>query len=275
MSNSSDEYIVSSKKVLGETGISRATLNNYIRMGIIPRPVVQKPIDGSSTTKKIGYFPVSVIGRIETVKNLKKQGKSLEDIIKLLVELPHESSDEKTTILSDEAQNIPTEGETRKKPNRFKEELQLTLEEISYPSYLLNYDFDIEWINHRAENRILNQSILLSDSVEKKNIFKMFFNWEFQSNVKNWKDLVSFHMSFAKLKFSKTWLSKLYKGITHNETRVLENIYDEVIASTEKTINDTVINILIKGGTTERYRIYTVFFKEGILFVYSPSDRYY
>ena len=104
MLHRTDKYVVNSKEVLGKTGISRATLNNYIRMGIIPRPVVRKPVDGSTTIKKIGYFPLSVIERIETVKKLKKQGKSIEDIIKLLGDLPVGASDGKTAIPSDEMQ---------------------------------------------------------------------------------------------------------------------------------------------------------------------------
>ncbi|MFH1630264.1 MAG: hypothetical protein ABIE47_16300, partial [Pseudomonadota bacterium] len=59
---------VTSKEVLLKTAISRATLNNYIRMGIVPRPVVQKPPGDFKKTKQIGYFPEAVIERINLVK---------------------------------------------------------------------------------------------------------------------------------------------------------------------------------------------------------------
>ena len=34
---------ISSVDLLNRTGLSRATLNNYIKAGMLPRPVVKKP----------------------------------------------------------------------------------------------------------------------------------------------------------------------------------------------------------------------------------------
>ena len=82
MDNPQDRDLVTSKEVLSVSGISRATLNNYIKMGIIPRPVVQKPIAGMEGVKKIGYFPRTVLDRIKSVRELKGKGHSMEDIAK-------------------------------------------------------------------------------------------------------------------------------------------------------------------------------------------------
>lgn len=270
MTNTENDRISSSKDVLKKTGISRATLNNYIRMGIIPRPLVQRPVEGGTKIKKIGYFPSDVIDKIESVKDYKKQGKSMKEITGILLESPYETDALKTSLSQDEKKEID-QVKDLKEEKRINKELQLTLEEIFYPAYLLNYDFEIEWINSRAENRILNQ-IVWPRALGKINIFKFFFNWEFHSNVKNWRDIVEFHMSFAKLKFSKTWLSKIYTGMTGTEIKVLEDVYDEVITVPERTVNHRQINILKEGGSTEKYVIYNIFFKEGILFVYAPSD---
>jgi DNA-binding transcriptional MerR regulator len=77
---SDEKIMISSKDILLETNISRATLNNYIRMGIIPKPIVQSPLDGIKGPRKIGYFPFHSIERIEKVRNLKKEGFSMEAI---------------------------------------------------------------------------------------------------------------------------------------------------------------------------------------------------
>ena len=42
MADLKDKQFITSKEVLSKTGISRATLNNYIKIGILPRPVVKK-----------------------------------------------------------------------------------------------------------------------------------------------------------------------------------------------------------------------------------------
>ena len=152
-----------------------------------------------------------------------------------------------------------------------KGRLKLTLEDISDPAYLLNYDFEIKWINRKAEDVILNQKITLMQETVSTNIFKLFFNWEFQSRIKNWKDLVTFHMSFAKFKYSKTWLARLYTGISQRELNVLEGIYDNTSISPHHTIRETHISLLMQSGFTDQYRIYSMFFNEGILFIYIPS----
>jgi DNA-binding transcriptional MerR regulator len=75
-----EKNLISSKEILERTRISRATLNNYIKMGILPRPMVQRPKDAIRGVKKIGYFPREVLERIETVKQLKRDGRSMEEI---------------------------------------------------------------------------------------------------------------------------------------------------------------------------------------------------
>ncbi len=70
----------SSKEVLERTGISRATLNNYISSGIVPRPDVLAPESADTTARRIGYFPVEVVQRIEEIQRLKREGWSLDRI---------------------------------------------------------------------------------------------------------------------------------------------------------------------------------------------------
>ena len=71
---------ISSTALLARTGISRATLNNYIKMGMIPPPIVKKPDDPSIKAKQIGYFQDSVWGTIEKIKLYKKEGRSMKEI---------------------------------------------------------------------------------------------------------------------------------------------------------------------------------------------------
>ena len=68
---STKKCLISSIELLSKTGISRATLNDYIKMGMIPPPMVRKPIDPYSKAKRIGYFGYSVVETIETISVLK------------------------------------------------------------------------------------------------------------------------------------------------------------------------------------------------------------
>ena len=270
MPTSANENLISSKEVLETTSISRATLNNYIKMGIIPRPVVKRPRKGLVGVKKIGYFPRGVLERLETVKRLKREGQSMEDIATRLRAVPLEA-EEGDWIKYDETWPHPSAAPESEPPSQVPDKgLRLTVEDIPFPAYLLNYNFEIEWVNHRAEDRIFGQVISRIRQMESRNIFRVLFSWELHSHVRNWKDLITFHMSFAKSKFSKPWIERLYSGISTREVDFLEEIYDKVSTFPKQGIKQTDMSLLMEDGSTHSYKVYSIFFKEGIFFIYAP-----
>jgi class 3 adenylate cyclase len=72
--------LLHSKELLEKTGISRATLNNYISWGIVPRPQVLPPGPHHGAAPRIGYFPEEVIKRIADIQRLKKEGWDMKRI---------------------------------------------------------------------------------------------------------------------------------------------------------------------------------------------------
>ena len=72
--------MITSKDIIEKTGISRATLNNYIKLGILPRPIVGAPRPDQHGVKQIGYFPSEALEHIFKVKLLKSQGMTMEEI---------------------------------------------------------------------------------------------------------------------------------------------------------------------------------------------------
>lgn len=273
MSKTDDQELISSKEVLVKTGISRATLNNYIKIGIIPRPIIRKPEDGNTTIKSLGYFSREVIDIIGQVKRLKKEGKPIRIIAELLgEEAKKERIEEVLDKVSSEQIGKSDAEKATDGGGIYAGELKLTLEGIPFPAYLLDFDFKIVWTNIKAEERIFHQRISGIEDMESRNIFKLIFSWEFHCHVKNWKDFAAYHMSFVKIKFSKTWLARLYKGISDKETSLLEKIYEETDSNKNNIIKATYISFLKKDGSTDKYRAYNIFFKEGIFFVYVPFD---
>jgi class 3 adenylate cyclase len=75
---------ISSTSLLSRTGISRATLNNYIKMGMIPSPIVKKPDDPHSKAKRIGYFGDFAVDVIENIRLYKKKRRTMNEIVSLL-----------------------------------------------------------------------------------------------------------------------------------------------------------------------------------------------
>ena len=266
---------VSSKDILDMCNISRATLNNYIKLGIIQKPVVLKPKEDMEGTKKIGYFPPTAIDRIATVKQLKQEGNSVISIVKKLkekkvqkVEKPEIIEKEKTTLIVQDAGikvldkiNIDT-----------GQRVTLSVDDIETPAYLINHKFEIEWINNAAEERIFMKDVKNIRTAESRNIFKLFFNWEFNAGIQNWQSIIDFHMSFVKSRNSRDYIPKMYTDITNTETNLLENTYDRVTLVPKELIRESFVNIVRTNGSSESYRVYTSFFREGLLFVYVPAN---
>ena len=72
--------MLNSKQLIERAGISRATLNNYIALGILPRPVVQRSGPEDGRAPRIGYFPKQALDLIAEVQRLKQEGLSMARI---------------------------------------------------------------------------------------------------------------------------------------------------------------------------------------------------
>ncbi len=165
MSNSIDENWVTSKEILLKTGISRATLNNYIKMGIIQRPIVKKPMSDGNKAKKIGYFPGETEEIINVVKSLKREGNSMEEIARKiknmkLVSQSGQNGDAENDY--QERRDVSLSDRGRRSGKILDKDLKLTIDDIGSSAYLVNRNFEIEWINNEAEEEMFNMDITIT-----------------------------------------------------------------------------------------------------------------
>jgi len=261
------ENWISSKEILERTGISRATLNNYIRLGILPKPVVQRPKERAGGTKKIGYFPSRVLETIEFVQQMKREGRSIGEISSRL--RPDAVEIDSLVVTPDAAEKKRAFPDEQREDRQPPPELRIIFEEISFPSYFLNYDFDLAWVNREAEVRLFKETIKRTDPPILHNIFHLLFHWEFHRQVSNWKDLIHLHMAYAKLvKPGRTWISRLYRNISEGEINVLEKTYDQVKPAHTQTISEMYVSLLSREGSSDLFKVISLFAKNGILFIY-------
>jgi adenylate cyclase len=264
---------VTSKEIMDRTDISRATLNNYIKMGILPRPEIKKTQAGTRGARRMGYFPESVLARIETVKRLKRRGKPMDEIARILHAVPHGSASATDQSGRPNVAGIEGGGAHASSGPGEDDGLKLTIENIKSPAYLVNYNFEVEWINGEAEDVIFNASVRSISHLEARNVFKMFFNWEFSQRVQNWQEVITFHLKVAKSSLPRSRISSLYEGISASEVEFLEKGYDYAIPFPDKNINTTPLRMLVAGSGGEYFEVHTLFFREGVFFLYVPSDR--
>lgn len=272
MGEKEKQKLIDSKELLNRSDISRATLNNYIKLGIIPRPLVKSPAGGLKGTKKIGYFPETVLDTISEIKKMKGEGKSMGSIARKVRAV----TDERPPYAGPERREPdPSSGGPQDAGTAIQMEdgcLKLTLDEIKTPAYLLNYQFEIEWINETAEHSIFGKPIKSIRNVELRNVFRLFLSWEFSNFVRNWENFLDYHMAFYKVKMEKENLSQLYTGMSRRETQYLHTAYDRVQKIPMEKIYQHVVDIEGPSGTKDRYIVYTTFFREGMFFLYTHAD---
>jgi class 3 adenylate cyclase/DNA-binding transcriptional MerR regulator len=294
---------VSSLDIIEKTGISRATLNNYIKMGMLPPPLVKKPAEASVRARMLGYFPEHVIDIIEQIKLLKRQGHAMDVIIERLKKhtlitssgeamMQEESRSTDTTtgpgnILPSDPTNV------RMMSQEARQSLSLTIGEIKYPAYLLNNAFEIDWINAEAEDRIFQSKISALKEGSARNIFRLLMRSR-HCEQENIQELLDFHLSFVS--DIRSDQSGLYLGISQEEIRNLEKRCDQIerrrlFSGRTRIVNDLIrqrmptLNIsdwqainkspLVlydQEGAPFSGHVHYMLFREGMLFIHTPVE---
>jgi class 3 adenylate cyclase len=79
-------------------------------------------------------------------------------------------------------------------------------------------------------------------------------------------------MSLAKGRLSHTAISRVCEDLPAPCAKLLESSYAEAEPVPKRTIVDAPLNLTKADGSTQSYRAYASFFREGILFVYARAD---
>lgn len=268
MTTSSSNGWLTSKDILAKTGISRATLNNYIKKGILPPPVVQAPKSSRVKIKRIGYFPYWALRRIEDVARLKQEGQSIAQIAKGFQKERTSDDDEPSELTPDSIviqERLPSGPSSA---NGFSP--RLTIDGIATPAYLLDHHFRIIWINLYAEQEIFHQQLMSIKPNDCQSVFKILFDWRFHERIKNWRDLIALHTAFVKMKYAGTWLDNLHEEFSKSEMSLLKEIYEAVTPFSEEPIHKTYFQFLTGDTISRAYGIFTLLCVEGLFFLYIP-----
>ena len=148
-------------------------------------------------------------------------------------------------------------------------ELKLTIEAIPNPAYMVNYNFELTWLNNEARTQLLGGIQALPSNTEARNIFQLLLNgeaWEAGSG-----ELLRFHLALAKQRMPKAGLIGMCKGLPLERLRLLENLYGEADDISVKAIVECPMQIPGPDGQSQAHYAYASLFREGILFVYVPG----
>jgi len=264
----------SSKDIIEKTGISRATLNNYIKIGILSKPILKQPQPEEGDAKMMGYFPEEAISRIEEVQRLKREGLTMAEVVARIGIAPTGREQVAADQVSTAADSAAAAG-PQEVPADKRRALRLTLEDVPHPAYMVNYNFELTWYNDAARKQILSGLDALPAHSEARNLFLLLFQSASEKSAYSSSELLRIHLALAKNRLGKSSVLGLLRGLDRNALALAERLYDEsVVASERKPILDFPVELLDGAGPAQNWRVFASFFREGIFVVYIPAQQY-
>lgn len=261
--------MISSKELIEKTGISRATLNNYISSGLLSKPLVQQVSGESSGPKLLGYFPDSALQRIELIQQLKREGLSMAEIV---ARFGSEQPAGPVVNKVPETAEVARPGERpAERPAAAGRPLHLTIDELSYPAYMVNHSFELTWYNDAAREKFLGRFEHLPPNSEARNLFLLLLQASEGKPAAYQRELLRPHLSFAKDRVSKATLLGACRTLDPERIALLDALYTETKTCPGEGIVESPLELREDADHTEHWHSYAAFFREGILFIYVPN----
>jgi len=241
-----------SKDVMRLTGISRATLNNYIALGVVPRPAVGPAASPDERARRIGWFQDDVVERIREVQRLKAEGVPMAGIARRL------------GVEGRPASASPSPARTTERPAAAAP--LLTVGDLPHPAYLVNPSFELEWCNDAARALF---AVADSDApLVRRNAFALLLAAPGLRASQDFRGLLAFHLAAAKIRLPRAALDDEALGGGASR-EMLRALFDGVAPLERRQVARLDGAVAADGG---RWSLYASFFREGVLFAWTPAD---
>ena len=263
--------MISSKQLLDETGISRATLNNYIKRGLIPRPVIRTGAEATSGSARLGYFDDEVVDAIRNVQDMIKSGMSMDAVC---LTLGVDAETVQTESVSKPAAKAETVYSAARPTAILANQSGVNLEDYESPAYMVNNQFELIWWNDAAIEQVIPDCRSLPGELEARAVLKLLLQGPLIGSDEDEIDLIlACHLIAANRRLNKEKLFDLALGAPSEYRHRIDNL----VGRLNKPSNDPVLCFPLtterKGGAMGYQQLYASYFREGILFTYGRTDQ--
>ena len=171
-----------------------------------------------------------------------------------------ESDSEPTSLMS----YIRTKTDNKKRKSL---SVELSVESIPGPAYMVNNNFELIWWNDEASQVLFNsEDGNLGKDIADRNLIGLLMKSEYSRGIGDFNGLLSVHISAAKKRMPRTTLAKLYPELDNEDVQLLEEVYQSADTPTEETISHYPLDLTDKSGKDSPHNIYVSYFREGIFF---------
>ena len=270
--------LLTSKDILEKTGISRATLNNYIARGFLPKPIVSRPEISGSGPRQIGHFAPEVLERIELIQQWKRGGIGMDDIGLRLAAKNSTPNLYSARGSGDEAPAPPLQPQrpATQQPPASKGvkvdssgSLTLTIDQLPHIGYMVNYKFELLWLNDKAKASIPGLFKQLPPGTDDRSIFKLLIE-QGDALATNNTALLRLNLALAKERMGLGGIVQPLRGMPNSRLRVVEQLYDEAEPVRADVVTEMPLRLLDADNKLTDYTAFSTYFREGILIVIAP-----
>ena len=261
--------MLTSKEIIERTGISRATLNNYIASGLIARPQVLPPGPEHGAAPRIGYFPDDTLERIETIQRLKREGWSITRIAAHFAGQAGDGSPAPATLASPAPQrprvgpaSSPAPWTASPPPppavprNGLGAGLALAPADADQPAYLVDDAFGLVWMNALAGSSPLSPIRLGAPGTP---VLQQLFDLD---EARGRDALLRFHLEVARSRGLAA--TQLFAGLAPAAAASLRALYRDLPAPSSLAM--VAQSLVPAAGALPARRIHAVQFRQGVLF---------
>lgn len=257
--------MLDSKQLIEITGISRATLNNYVAMGILPSPEVRTPQGGASRATRLGYFADETVEIIHQVQQLKKEGLAMAQIAEQIgLKRPALSSDPR-------ASSRAKKSLVGARDSLANLTLDQNIEHLPGPAYMVNNNLELIWWNEQAGESFFGQYSDVPGDLESRNLLQILFDSPVAADEFQVSELLRPHIAAGKKRMSQQALFKIYASLNAEQHALLKQCFAEVEAVGNEPMQHFPSMLTLSGQKqAQPYDLYVCCYREGILFTYSP-----
>ena len=274
--------MLTSVALLEGAGISRATLNNYIALGLLPRPEVrrQAAVPGEAPTT-LGYFPDWAPGRLQQIQDLKRAGASMEDIRHQLADAseavmptapppPPPPATAPVTAPAPKAQPVVAEKRKASTGVQASESVQVSVENIPYAAYMINFEFQLVWLNALAQKEFFADNQIPERATD-RSIVPTLLDWAADLPALEQARLFNAHLGLIKSRLPRQTFSLNLGGLPDEQRQWLMRCYDQCPEPDNRLQH--IVSLMHPDPNIGACQVVALCFREGVLIVYVPEKQ--
>lgn len=243
-------------------------MNNYVALGILPRPILRKGPKSAGRAPRLGCFPDSTLDTIARVNALKKEGLTMDRIAETIRTERKDEEAETEAVAEDmplaasmsqvasgsassSGSTVPFPGPSRERRSPVVSTgapLHLTVEHMEHPAYMVNNNFDVEWCNEAANDQILGTD--LSADIAESNLFSLILGNSPAFATEDRDQILRFHLSLAKKRLSQAAICR-----DSAAAGIIAKLYDEVETVTSRDMIHSEVNLAPPGKPENWHRL--------------------